>query len=510
MKLTLNRDEYRDKVLACWLGKNIGGTAGMPFEWRRQVNHIEFYTQDLKGEPLPNDDLDIQLMWLLALEEKGPNLNTQTLADYWSLFLTPYWVEYGTAKINMRAGLQPPLCGTLNNLFKHSCGAYIRSEIWACVAPGLPEVAAAYAYEDAIIDHGNGEGTFGEIFFAALESAAFVLSDLRELIRIGLSYIPSDSAVARAIRLAEEFHDVGKPWEETRGELLQQFRGQPPSFTSPEDAARGFDQGVLGFDVPVNVALTILALLEGGDDFGKIICTAVNCGEDTDCTAATAGSIFGLLHGTKGIPQRWIDPIGRSIKTMVLSDGDIGWKLPKTVDELTARTEKAMDRVMSAQRNSPVGITNQPTDLQQLSPASLFRSPDFQVLNHGLNGPIFHFDFFSVSLDYGDAPLIGSGVPKEIRVRVQSRHRVQANLVLKWYVPSGWKVSPTECAPVFVFHGDAKTIPFTLSTDKVIDQMNRGVLEITAVGMPTVMLVPITLMNGDFMLQKEMQHGQAV
>jgi len=58
--VTLNREDYRKKVLGCWMGKNIGGTLGAPFEWRRQVNAVSFYTQDLGGEPLPNDDLDIQ------------------------------------------------------------------------------------------------------------------------------------------------------------------------------------------------------------------------------------------------------------------------------------------------------------------------------------------------------------------------------------------------------------------------------------------------------------------
>ena len=67
--MLFNESEYRNKVLGCWLGKNIGGTLGAPMEWRRQVNQVDFYTQDLVGEPLPNDDLDIQLLWLVALEE---------------------------------------------------------------------------------------------------------------------------------------------------------------------------------------------------------------------------------------------------------------------------------------------------------------------------------------------------------------------------------------------------------------------------------------------------------
>lgn len=109
--IILNTKEYSDKVLACWLGKNIGGTLGAPMEWRRQVNRVTFYTQDLKGEPLPNDDLDIQLLWLVALEEKGIALDARTLGDYWCLYVTPHWAEYGTAKANLRSGLIPPSPG---------------------------------------------------------------------------------------------------------------------------------------------------------------------------------------------------------------------------------------------------------------------------------------------------------------------------------------------------------------------------------------------------------------
>ena len=192
-RIRLNSEEYRDKLLGCFLGKNIGGTLGAPFEWKRQINQVSFYTQELDGNPLPNDDLDIQLLWLIALEEEGIDINARTLAEYWLTYVTPHWAEYGTGKINMRAGLVPPLSGSWKNEFKDSCGAYIRSEIWAAIAPGQPQLAAAYAYEDAILDHGDGEGTWAEIFCAALESAAYVISDVDELIQIGLSYIPEES-----------------------------------------------------------------------------------------------------------------------------------------------------------------------------------------------------------------------------------------------------------------------------------------------------------------------------
>lgn len=66
--------------------------------------------------------------------------------------------------------------------------AFIRSEIWACLAPGYPEIAVRYAYEDAICDHAD-EGVYGELFCAALQSAAFVEKDMDKLVSIAKSYI---------------------------------------------------------------------------------------------------------------------------------------------------------------------------------------------------------------------------------------------------------------------------------------------------------------------------------
>ncbi len=197
-KIILGREEYKDKVYACWLGKNIGGTLGVPVEWRRQINDISFYLQNLKGEPVPNDDLDLQLVWLATLEMHGIDIDAHVLADSWLLYVTPHYNEYGTGKANLRRGLLPPLTGNHDNEFKDSCGAFIRSEIWACLAPGLPNVAAKYAYEDAIVDHGHGEGTYAAVMIAAIQSAGFVIGDLRTLIHIGLSYIPADCGVAQA------------------------------------------------------------------------------------------------------------------------------------------------------------------------------------------------------------------------------------------------------------------------------------------------------------------------
>ena len=501
--MILNRQEYLNKVSGCWMGKNIGGTLGAPFEWRRQVNNVSFYTQDLQGDPLPNDDLDIQLLWLVALEEQGVEIDAHLLGEYWLMYVTPHWAEYGNAKINLRSGLLPPLSGSVNNCYKDSCGAFIRSEIWACIAPGCPQRAAQYAYQDAIIDHGNGEGTYAEVFTAALESAAFIEKDIAVLVEIGLSYIPAGCGVASAIRLAQDCYHGGLSWQAARDRILEQYRGSAflnsPVFVSLEDQQKGFAEGRLGWDVPSNIGMLLIALLYGEGDFSKTLCTAVNCGEDTDCTAATAGSIFGILHGIDAIPAEWIAPIGRKIKTACLNLGELGYfgnQLPADIDDLTFRTDRIARQVITRWQ-LPVEITDDKTTF--LPTESLKNGYQFIPLYASPNGPLFHFDFYDIAVDYGDSPTIQENVPKTVRLKIWNRYKVQANLSVRWLVPESWQVTPARQGAVFLgcVADNPRELTFNLQTPRVESNLVRLAVEFSIEARPAVMVVPITLVNGN-------------
>lgn len=512
--ITFNAQAFRSKVLACWLGKNIGGTLGAPFEWKRQINHVSFYTQDLGGEPLPNDDLDVQLLWLIALEETGVELDAHILGEYWTLYLTPHWSEYGTAKINLRAGLTPPLSGTLFNEYKDSCGAFLRSEIWACIAPGQPRLAARYAYQDALLDHGDGEGTYAEVFCAALESAAFVLPDVPALIRVALSFIPHECGVAGAVREALACYQAGKTWREARDRILEQYRGRMffgrRDCISDEDWDKGFGSGKRGWDAPSNIGMIIIGLLYGEGDFGQSVCTAVNCGEDTDCTGATLGSLFGILHGPKGIPDKWIAPIGHKIKTACLNLGELGYygdQLPADVDALTDRTVRITQQVIARYKLPVQIVDDQPTDVRSVSVESLMAGPDGEALYKNVSAPVYHFPFFDVAVDYGEGgALLRNQSPKTLRLRVYNRYKVQANLALHWYAPEHWQVTPSQdgfALSLPAHLGEPVEVEFQVQIEQVRGPLERAAVEITIAGRPTVMLVPIMFLNGN--LQKAEQ-----
>lgn len=71
----------------------------------------DFYLQDLTGEPVPNDDLDLQLVWLNAAEKCKDRLNSRILGEYWLSYITPNPEEYGGCKANLEREILPPLSG---------------------------------------------------------------------------------------------------------------------------------------------------------------------------------------------------------------------------------------------------------------------------------------------------------------------------------------------------------------------------------------------------------------
>src|SRR5579872_1729031 len=291
--LNITREVYHDKVYGGWLGKNAGGTLGSPIEGRKETANLQFY-DPAPGQAAWNEDLDFQLVWLHVLREHGADLTSDHLVEGWLDHLAYPWDEYGYAVYNLRRGLRPPITGSFNNWFKRSDGGAIRTEIWAMIAPGTPHIAASYAYQDSIIDHAE-EGVWAAMFRAALQSAAFFLSDPQALLDVGLAMIPASSRAARAVRIVRDaFRDQAPPLE-ARGRVL---------------SAVGHDNYT---DAPQNIGFTTLGLLYGGGDFGASLCAAANCGYDADGNAGALGATLGILRGKSGLPQDWLQPIGDSV-----------------------------------------------------------------------------------------------------------------------------------------------------------------------------------------------------
>lgn len=109
--MQMTPEEYRRRVEGCWIGKNIGGTLGMPMEWNRSKNDVSYYTHDISGEPLPNDDLDIQV---LLSSKIGPvlanNFPPQLLKNLFSVSEAPALIIKVQYLALMRQPVQQSCC----------------------------------------------------------------------------------------------------------------------------------------------------------------------------------------------------------------------------------------------------------------------------------------------------------------------------------------------------------------------------------------------------------------
>jgi hypothetical protein len=215
------------------------------------------------------------------------------------------------------------------------------------------------------------------------------------------------------------------------------------------------------------------------------------------------GSLFGILHGTAGIPEKWIAPIGKKIKTACLNLGELGYygnQLPADVDDLTDRTICLARRVID-RFGSSFQVSDLPTDVAGLKVDALMAGTDIAEMYANGDAAVWKFDFFEVAVDYdSDGPLAKDGIAKTLKIRIYNRDKTQANLSLHLYTPEGWVVAPSRdgyCMSLPAHLGEPLELTYAITIAQITVPLARAVFEITIAGRPTVMLVPVMFVNGN-------------
>lgn len=278
MKKKISYEKFLDKVYGCFVGKAVSGNIGAPHEGLKMPMELPFLQKMIDCER-PNDDLDLQVLWLEVVERKGEHFTSYDLLESFCKNCDYSPGEYAVMRKNFARGIYPPYSGKFcNDYYTEGMGCPIRSEIWACLAVGNMDLAVDFSTRDGQLDH-YGESILAEHFLSALESEAFFEDDLQKLIDKALTVLPKHSKfrglVEYTVELCREYTDI----KVVLTKLL--FRYGHPDCTNMYQ----------------NMGITIAALLLGEGDIIKTSMMALNCGFDTDCTCATAGAIIGLMRG---------------------------------------------------------------------------------------------------------------------------------------------------------------------------------------------------------------------
>lgn len=336
--------DFSERIYAGWAGKCLGGAIGMAFEgvpYRPRLTREAIHVMDV-----PNDDLELQLVWLLGLERHGAALSWQHLADFWTKDILHGCDEYSVGIYNMNHGIMPPESGKSGNYFRDGMGAAIRSEIWAMAFAGRPDAAAHFAMLDASVDHW-GDGVHAEIFMATLECRVLGGETLEAAIGKGVAELPAGCRLRQALEYVTSLYRQG----EERQCAADKIRNRLYHFNFT--------------DCVMNLSFIVYALLWGKGDFIETVLAAINCGRDTDCTAASCGAVIAMAYGREAIPA---DMLARMSDTLILSPNiEAISGVPGRLSELVERT-LAVQKKLSSQLPAELYPPYQPAAVKDVPP----------------------------------------------------------------------------------------------------------------------------------------------
>ena len=355
--LRLTDEQIQERLLGAWLGRSVGCILGVPVEGLSR-EQLEIYLKAAGAYPLQDfvpqitppagielmpgrfdsvrgkinymprdDDTDYTILGLHLLEKFGPGFTAQNVADTW-LDVLPYNLVFTAERIayrNLTDDLFPPESASSHNPFREWIGAQIRADGFAYAAAGQPRLAAEMAFRDASVSHVKN-GIYGEMFMAAMISAAFLTDDLDEMIEMALTQVPAHSRFAEMVKQVDAWTREFATWEETFDKVAATY-------------GKYFWVHTLN-----NAAVVLLALIYGQGDLAQSISIAVMCGWDTDCNGATVGSIIGAWKGASGLPQGWTGQLNNLMHSAV-----IGFDNTKITD-LALRSWKTYQAVRSFQK----------------------------------------------------------------------------------------------------------------------------------------------------------------
>ncbi|MEV5547699.1 ADP-ribosylglycohydrolase family protein [Streptomyces sp. NPDC052309] len=346
---------YRTRLEAAWLGRAAGCLLGKPVEklplrgirllaqaagnwplktyftahgvpadlltaypWNRR-SASNSLAENIDGMP-EDDDLNYCLLNLLLLGRHGRAFTTADAARLW-LDELPAGRTFTAERVayrNLLSGLEPPHTARHRNPFREWIGALIRADVHGWTNPGDPAAAAEQAYRDATLTH-TANGVYAAMFAAAvLATAATGSHDVHACLRTGLTVVPPDSRLARAVRHAVELAGTHDDFDTVVDELH-----------ATHSPTHHWVHAV------PNTALIAAALTHADGDFTGSIRRAVSGGWDTDSVGATAGSVAGLLAGSPGaLPHHWTAPLKNRLSTSVAEFDGTGFD---TLAHLTHR-----------------------------------------------------------------------------------------------------------------------------------------------------------------------------
>lgn len=327
VSVSVDSQEFEEKIHAGWLAQLIGGAMGTMVEGYTHEN-LEKAFGDVTGyirEPNTyNDDITFELAFLDAFSERGYEVTSQDIALSWVGLIPCGWSAEEMALRNIKNGIFPPESGTYRNPFNEWIGAQMRGGICGMVAPGNPYMAARLAWRDGEVSHANN-GILGEVFNAIMTSLAFIKEDVGEIVKVAMEMIPKDSEYYSVISFAYDCCFRYERWQDALEACEKKYHRYNWIHAYP------------------NACCEIIALIYGKGDFRETLHIITMCGIDVDCNAGMIMPILAIQQGISAIPKEFIHPAFAELVTYMRGDFQ---KI--SMDELVQKTVSSVKKAQQA------------------------------------------------------------------------------------------------------------------------------------------------------------------
>lgn len=248
------------------------------------------------------------------------------------------------------------------------------------------------------------------------------------------------------------------------------------------------------FQAPANVAFVVLGLLYGEGDFKKSMIYTISCGDDTDCTGATVGSIMGLMGGADVIPQDWSEYIGDKISSYA-----IDLSIHRRCDRCTELTERIMNLlpVVLGTFAVPVSYTDGETEYVE--------EPVCYIPQFGIPTNPYTYDEIAdlihtkVRVEFDRAPVLQPMGKLKMTVTFLDSMFDPRHISLKLHIPEGWSAEYKRHIRIMNEETDTPvTEEFwnaNITAGENVSMINKIYLEVESAGRPISGMIPIVVMG---------------
>lgn len=346
------RKELLNRVRGAWYGRICGCVLGKPIEcmgcdeitemlkrtgnypMHRYISFDDVDNNDFSDMSFPvrdrihmftpgdgapgDDDTNYIVLGYKIIEQHGHDFSSDDVLDSWVNLqsINAYGTAERIAYKNSIGGFRAPETALYQNPYREWIGAQIRGDFYGWINPANPKKAAEMAWTDARISHVKN-GIYGEMWVSAMLAAAAGGASAIDTIRVGLGYVPKTSRFYEAVSKVVSDFESGVTEEEFFTEFHKRwdFRNQHHMVHTVS-----------------NAEIVAAALLYGNNDYGRTVCITVENGFDTDCNAATAGSVIGMIVGADNISDEWKNAIKGTLYTSIAGSSKV------SVDEMSEKT----------------------------------------------------------------------------------------------------------------------------------------------------------------------------